>query len=95
MQLNNIIFLFIITVSILFTFCTDTKEYDNARRIAAGQYILGCTGGTVEICRSGCDARCGVGIAPLTTQKLDCAKFCSDDCTRNCGGIFLFFLNSK
>lgn len=80
---------------IIFSFCTDKKEFSNAGKIAAGQYIIGCTGGSSEVCKSGCDSKCGIGAVPLTTQKLDCAKICSDDCTRNCSTIFLFILNSK
>lgn len=78
-----------------FISCSDSREYDNAKRIAALQYAVGCNGGSSEICKSGCDPKCGIGTLPLTTAKMDCAKICSDDCTRSCSTIFLFILNSK
>ncbi|MBE7413156.1 MAG: hypothetical protein L6Q54_12005 [Leptospiraceae bacterium] len=81
-----------LTISIIILFvafysCSENKSQTKEKRIEKVMitYLLSCTGGSLEACRTGCGPTCGIPVgSALTAAALPCVTSCQSTCSSNC-----------
>jgi len=77
----------ILAIVALLAYCSENKSQTKEKRIEKVMmtYILNCTGGSLDACRTACGSSCGISEGgALTASALPCVTSCQSTCSSNC-----------
>lgn len=78
---------YLITLILLTLNCSENKSQTKEKRIEKVMltYLINCTGGSLEACKTSCGNSCSVPSGgSVTTATLPCVSSCQTTCSSNC-----------